>query len=62
MGREDQAAGRTKQLKGKANEVMGAVKGDDSQQLKGKLQKGVGKVQAKLGKASSKPRARGRDV
>ena len=57
MGREDVAAGRSKQLKGKANDVMGAIKGDASQQAKGKLQKGVGKVQAALGKGSTrKPR------
>ena len=56
MGREDVAAGRSKQLKGKANDVMGAIKGDSSQQAKGKLQKAVGKVQAKLGKASTQAR------
>jgi len=53
MGREDVAAGRSKQLKGKANDVMGAIKGDSSQQAKGKVQKGVGKVQAALGKGST---------
>ncbi len=60
MGREDVAAGRSKQLKGKANDVMGAIKGDSSQQAKGKVQKGVGKVQSAMGKASTKktPRAR----
>ena len=56
MGREDVAAGRSKQLKGKANDVMGAIKGDSSQQAKGKLQKAVGKVQAKLGKGSTQAR------
>ncbi len=50
MGREDVAAGKSKQLKGKVNDVVGAVKGDSSQQLKGKVQKAVGKVQDKLGK------------
>lgn len=50
MGREDVAAGKAKQLKGKANDVIGAVKGDSGQQLKGKIQKGVGKVQEALGK------------
>ena len=55
MGKEDVAAGRTKQVKGKANDVIGAVKGDSSQQAKGKVQKAVGKVQAKLGGAN-KPR------
>ena len=52
MGREDVAAGKAKQLKGKANDVIGAIKGDSGQQLKGKIQKGVGKVQEALGKGS----------
>lgn len=51
MGREDVAAGKMKQIKGKANDVIGAMKGDTGRQLKGKMQKGVGKVQEKLGKA-----------
>jgi uncharacterized protein YjbJ (UPF0337 family) len=50
MGREDVAAGKIKQAKGKANDVIGAVKGDSGQQLKGKVQKGVGKVQEAMGK------------
>jgi len=54
MGREDVAAGRSKQLKGKANDIVGAVKGDSSQQAKGKVQKAVGKVQSAIGKADSK--------
>ena len=54
MAREDVAAGKAKQVKGKANEVIGAVKGDTSQQIKGKIQKGVGKVQEKLGRKTSK--------
>jgi uncharacterized protein YjbJ (UPF0337 family) len=53
MGREDVAAGKAKQVKGKANDVVGAVKGDTSQQIKGKAQKAVGKVQEKLGKKTS---------
>lgn len=50
MGQEDVAAGKTKQVKGKVNDVVGAVKGDSTQQAKGKVQKVVGKVQAALGK------------
>ena len=50
MGREDVAAGKAKQVKGKVNDVVGAARGDSGQQLKGKVQKGVGKVQASLGK------------
>jgi uncharacterized protein YjbJ (UPF0337 family) len=53
MAREDIAAGRVKQVKGKANDVLGAVKGNAGQQIKGKVQKAVGKVQEKLGKGSS---------
>jgi len=56
MGSEDVAAGRVKQIKGKANDVMGAVKGDTGQQLKGKAQKAVGKAQEKLGAKSSQPK------
>ena len=52
MGREDVAAGKAKQIKGKANDIIGAVKGDTSQQIKGKIQKGVGKAQEKLGRKS----------
>jgi uncharacterized protein YjbJ (UPF0337 family) len=51
MGKEDVAAGKAKQVKGKLNDVVGAVKGDTSQQIKGKVQKAVGKVQEKLGRA-----------
>jgi len=54
MGREDIAAGKAKQLKGKFNDIAGAVKGDTAQQIKGKIQKIVGKVQEKAGKASTK--------
>jgi uncharacterized protein YjbJ (UPF0337 family) len=50
MAREDVAAGKIKQVKGKGNDVIGAAKGDSSQQLKGKVQKAVGKVQEKFGK------------
>ena len=53
MGREDQVAGKMKQMKGKANDVIGAVKGDTGQQMKGKVQKGVGKAQEQLGKLSA---------
>jgi uncharacterized protein YjbJ (UPF0337 family) len=50
MGKEDVAAGKAKQTKGKMNDIVGAVKGDSSQQAKGKVQKAVGKIQSKLGK------------
>lgn len=50
MASEDVAAGKAKQVKGKINDVVGAVKGDTGQQIKGKIQKAVGKVQEKLGR------------
>lgn len=50
MGSEDVAAGKAKQIKGKANDVIGAIKGDTGQQIKGKVQGAVGKVQEALGK------------
>ena len=56
-------AGRMKQLKGKINDVVGAARGDTGQQLKGKAQKAVGKVQAELSKndrRASRDRARAR--
>jgi uncharacterized protein YjbJ (UPF0337 family) len=53
MGKEDIAAGQAKQIRGKANDVVGAVKGDTAQQIKGKAQQAVGKVQEKLGRKSS---------
>jgi uncharacterized protein YjbJ (UPF0337 family) len=59
MAREDVAAGKMKQARGKANDVIGAAKGDTSQQLKGKAQKAIGKAQAKMGKASSSSRSKG---
>jgi uncharacterized protein YjbJ (UPF0337 family) len=54
MASEDVAAGKIKQVKGKANDVAGAIKGDTGQQIKGKIQKGVGKVQEALGKSGQK--------
>ena len=61
MGREDTTAGKIKQAKGKANEVIGAVRGKTSQELKGKVQKGVGKLQEKAGEMSSRNHPRGED-
>ena len=65
MAIEDRASGKWKQLKGKANEITGAIQGDTSQELKGKIQKNVGKAQEKVGEAESKLRRemkRERDV
>ena len=52
MGSEDIAAGKAKQVKGKANDVVGAIENDPAKQLKGKVQKGVGKAQEEFGKAT----------
>ena len=54
MGREDKLAGGMKQVKGKANDILGAVKGDTGQQIKGKVQKAAGKVQEKFGRNSGR--------
>ena len=51
MGKEDISAGRAKQRRGMVNDIAGAVTGNTGRQLKGKVQKIVGKVQAKLGGA-----------
>jgi uncharacterized protein YjbJ (UPF0337 family) len=60
MGNEDIAAGKVKQVKGKLNDIAGALKGDTAQQIKGKVQKAVGKAQEALGKAT-KPEPAPRD-
>jgi uncharacterized protein YjbJ (UPF0337 family) len=52
MGREDIAAGKIKQARGKANDIIGAATGNTGRQIKGKLQNAAGKVQEKIGKAS----------
>jgi uncharacterized protein YjbJ (UPF0337 family) len=54
MGHEDIAAGKAKQVKGKLNDIAGAIKGDTAQQIKGKTQKVVGQVQEEIGKESVK--------
>ena len=61
MAREDVAAGKVKQLKGKGNDILGAAKGDTGQQIKGKVQKAVGKVQDAVGKADNKARRNARN-
>ena len=57
MGREDIAAGRAKQVRGKVNDVVGAVTGDTGRQIKGKIQSAVGKAQEAMGRSSAKKRA-----
>ena len=51
---KQEAKGLGKQIKGKINEVAGAIKGDTAQELKGKGQQVVGKGQQKLGAAGRK--------
>ena len=53
MGQEDTTAGQVKQVKGKANNAVGAITGDTAQQVKGKAQEVVGKVQEAIGKKTS---------
>jgi uncharacterized protein YjbJ (UPF0337 family) len=55
MSFEDVAAGKAKQVKGKVNDVVGAAKGDTAQQIKGKVEKGVGKIQEAVGKMDRGP-------
>ena len=48
-GMEHESKGLGKQIKGKTNEVVGAATGDTSRELKGKIEKNVGKVQERFG-------------
>ncbi len=50
MAREDVVAGKVKQAKGKVNDIVGAARGKPMQQIKGKMQKAVGKAQEKAGR------------
>ena len=58
MGQEDITAGRIKQIRGKANDIAGAMSGNTRQQVKGKIQKIVGKAQVAIGKATAKRQAK----
>ncbi|HSS79173.1 MAG TPA: CsbD family protein [Thermoanaerobaculia bacterium] len=53
-GDDNVAKGVGKQVEGKVNEVVGAAKGNLRQELGGKLEKNVGKVQEKLGHSEQK--------
>jgi uncharacterized protein YjbJ (UPF0337 family) len=46
---KDQIKGRTKEVEGKINEVVGKVVGDKKLEVKGKVQQIGGEAQAKLG-------------
>ena len=48
-GVEHQAKGLGKQVEGKVEEVSGAIRGDTSDEFKGKVKKNIGKAQRKIG-------------
>jgi uncharacterized protein YjbJ (UPF0337 family) len=48
-GIDNQAEGLRKRIDGKVDEVAGAVKGDTSQELGGKVKRNLGKVQQRFG-------------
>ena len=52
MARHDITAGKVKQIKGKANNIAGAITGNTARQIKGKVQKTAGKGQESFGKAT----------
>jgi uncharacterized protein YjbJ (UPF0337 family) len=52
MAGEEIAAGELKQIEGKANNIAGAVAGDTTRQIKGKIQQVAGKAQVSFGKAT----------
>ena len=46
---KDQVEGRVKEAKGKIKEVAGSLVGNETMEAKGKIQKTLGKAQAKFG-------------
>ena len=46
---KDQIEGRVKEVKGKIKEVAGNLVGNETMEAKGKIQKTLGKAQAKYG-------------
>jgi uncharacterized protein YjbJ (UPF0337 family) len=46
---KDQVKGRVKQAKGKIKEVAGKLVGNESMEAKGKVEKTLGRAQAKFG-------------
>jgi uncharacterized protein YjbJ (UPF0337 family) len=53
-GDKNVVKGTGKQAEGKVNEVAGAAKGDLGQELGGKVEKNVGKLQEKVGRGEQK--------
>lgn len=45
----DQEKGRIEQANGQAKETIGKIRGDKKQELRGKVQKDLGRAQAKYG-------------
>jgi uncharacterized protein YjbJ (UPF0337 family) len=60
-GMENESKGLGRQVEGKKDEVVGAVTGDTSQELKGKLEKNIGKVQERIGEKQQERALRDRD-
>jgi len=50
---KDQVKGRVKEAEGKVKETAGALVGNDRLEVKGKVQKNLGKTQASYGDAKS---------
>ena len=46
---KDQVKGRTREAKGKVKEVTGSLVGNANLETRGKIEKNLGKVQAKIG-------------
>jgi uncharacterized protein YjbJ (UPF0337 family) len=46
---KDQVKGRVKEAEGKIKEVAGKLVGNEKLEIKGKIEKNLGKAQAKLG-------------
>ena len=61
MAMADRIGWKMRQVRGKGNDTMGALKGDTSQQIKGKVQKAVGKMQDAVGKADNKAQRKARN-
>jgi uncharacterized protein YjbJ (UPF0337 family) len=51
---KDQLEGKRKQIHGEATDIKGDIKGDLSDDIKGKVEKGVGKVQESYGNLKEK--------
>ncbi len=59
---KDQVEGRVKEVTGKAQEVAGRVTGNTGQEVKGAINKNLGKAQAKVGDMAERARGAVKDV